>query len=290
MKKILNEWKKFLKESEEEDDKEVAAQLLAAIDPMSKSTKQSTDFLRLNKKRVIRVLRNFFDSVGPSVFSVAPSQDVVRVGKKQHYFPAKDFLERLSIALEILEDPRSEFNFSQFNRETQSPNSPYQGKYGPKDHAGGATDTGFVVPFSGKDEQIEQIVKLINNYKSYYQGKGEDYVIASVDYDKSLQSLLGAYELLLGMWISAGAKPDHSEVIKLVGAKESAERALSAGIELTPAEQAELHMKNAQKMLDAGLRESSVEFLAAKKIYKKLGEKDRERIANEMFRKARRLR
>ncbi len=288
MKKILNEWRKFLHEASR-DNEIVAGRIVSALAPMSLSGK-SNEFLRINKKRAARLIRNYLYTDEESPFSLNPSKDLVTVSGSRYEFPEKDFEERLVAALEILENPRLKFDFSAFNEDPEPSNDPNPGKYGMKDHGGGATSTGFAVPRKADDKDIEKVMSLINNYKSYYQGKGEDYIITSVDYSKSLQSLLAAYEALLDIWTSAGATSDHEEVLKLLAARDSADKALSIGIEMSPLEQAESHMRNGQTMLAAGLRESGAEFLAAKRIFKKLGETDKERAAGDMFRKARRIR
>jgi len=289
MRKILNEWKKFLLETQQEDDEVVAQRIAATLAPMSLSGK-SNEFLRKNKKRAMRVINDYLYTDNRSPFSLNPTSDMVTVRGSRYEFPERDFEERLIAALEILENPRLKFDFSAFNKEPEPSDNPNPGKYGRKEHGGGATSTGFAIPNRADDKAVQQAMALINDYKSYYQGKGEDYIITSVDYAKSLQSLLAAYEILLDIWNTAGAQPDHEEVLKLFSARESAAKALSVGIGMSPAEQAESHMENGQTMLAAGLTDSAAEFLAAKRIFKKLGEKDRERIAGEMFRKARRLR
>ena len=286
MKKILNEWKNFLKESTE-DDKQIAASVLSTIDPGSISTQESTDFLRINKKRAIRVIRSYLDG-DESIFSVSPNQKVVRVGKNQHYFPKADFFSRLAGILEILEDPRSEFNFSMFDGSVGLRDSPYPGKYGPKDHSGGATDTGIVVPDEATDEEKASIVADINKYKSYYMYKPEDHVISSRDYEESLNHLVAAYEGLYGLWMEYS--PLDPEFDKVKSALNSATNARAIGIEMSDEEKADRHMKTGNEFMANGMREAAIEFRNAKALYAKLGMSDKAKEASMLFRQARRIR
>ena len=228
MRKILNEWRRFLKESTM-DDKEIASSILAVIDPESISSPEPTEFLRINKQRAIRVIRDFLETESSSIFSVSPNHDVVRVGKSQHYFPERDFLDRLGGALSILEDPNSQFNFSQFNRKTRLSDRENQGKYGRKDHSGGATDTGFAVPESASYDDIQAFVGLINDYKGAYLYKGEDYSMTTAEYKKSLESLIPAYDILVSMWYEHS--PDSPEIERIKAAKSSAEYAYDQEME-----------------------------------------------------------
>ena len=116
MKKILNEWRRFLKE-DKEDDIRVASRVLAAISPSGRTSKEVEGFLRSNKQRAIRIIR---DLIGGSeeIISVSPNEDVAKAGKSQYYFPEKDLFSRLTAALDILEDPRYEFDFSRFDKKT----------------------------------------------------------------------------------------------------------------------------------------------------------------------------
>jgi len=287
MRKILNEWRRFLKESTM-DDKEIASSILAVIDPESISTPEPTEFLRINKQRAIRVIRDFLETESSSIFSVSPNRDVVRVGKAQHYFPERDFLDRLGGALNILEDPNSQFNFSQFNRETRLSDREYHGKYGRKDHSGGATDTGFVVPKSASYDEVQAFVGLINDYKNSYLYKGEDYDMTTAEYKRSLESLMSAYDVLLDIWTKHS--PGSPEAEKVKTAKLSAENAHNQEMELTPIELAHSHMENGNKMLDAGIKEAYLEFAAARRIFKKLKMADKVSETNALFRKARELR
>ena len=287
MRKILNEWKRFLKESTI-DDKEVAGSILAVIDPESISTPQPTEFLRINKQRAIRVIRDFLDNQSSSIFSVSPNRDVVRVGKAQHYFPERDFLDRLGGALSILEDPNSQFNFSQFNRKTKLSDREHQGKFGRKDHSGGAGDAGFVVPKGVSYDEIQTFVGHINDYKSSYLYKGEDYSMTTMEYKKSLESLISAYDVLIDIWDRYS--PGSPETEKVNAAKLSAEYSYDQEMDLTPIELANAHMENGNKMLDARIKEAYVEFAAARRIFKKLKMADKVSDASAMFRKARDLR
>ena len=286
MKKILNEWKNFIKESKE-DDKEIASSVLSMIDPNSIATQEATDYLRLNKKRAARVIRSYLDG-DESVFSVSPREDVVKVGKNQHYFPKKDFFSRLGGILEILEDPRSEFDFSMFDGSVEPRDSPYPGKYGPKDHAGGATDTGIVVPDKATDEEKAPIVANINKYKSYYMYKAEDHVISSIDYEKSLNHLVAAYEGLYSLWMEYS--PMDPEFEKVKSALESAVNARSVGVEMSDEEKAGQHMKTGNEFMTNGMKEAAIEFRNAKALYTKLGMTGKAKEANMLFRKARRIR
>jgi len=286
MKKILNEWKVFLKESKEED-REIASSILAMIDPKSIATQEATEFLRANKKRASRVIRSYLDG-DESVFSVSPRKDVVRVGKNQHYFPKKDFFSRLGGMLEILEDSRSKFDFSMFDGSVEPRDSPYPGKYGPKDHSGGATDTGIVVPDKATDEEKAPIVANMNKYKSYYMYKAEDHVMSSIDYEKSLSHLITAYEGLYGLWKKYS--PMNPEFIKVKDALISATNARLVGIEMSDEERADQHMKTGNELLANNRKESAMEFRNAKALYTKLGMADKAKEANMLFRQARRIR
>lgn len=286
MKRILNEWRNFIKESKE-DDKQIASSVLSMIDPDSIATKEATDYLRINKKRAARVIRSYLDG-DESIFSVSPRQDVVRVGKNQHYFPKKDFFSRLGGILEILEDPRSKFDFSLFDGSVEPRDSPYPGKYGPKDHAGGATDTGIVVPDEATDEEKAPIVADINRYKSYYMYKPEDHVMSSRDYEESLNYLVAAYEGLYNLWMEYS--PLDPEFEKVKSSLNSAINARSTGIEMSDEEKADQYIKTGNEFMASGMKEAAMEFRNAKALYAKLGMTNKVKEANILFRKARRIR
>ena len=285
MKKILNEWRRFLRESETEDDKTVARAIMGAIDPSSINTPESTEFLRRNKMRAARLIRNLLDG-DESVFSVSPNETVVKVGSAQYQFDRHDFYSRLTGALEILEDSRTKFDFSMFNaRPEQLRTTPYPGKYGPKDHAGGATDTGIVIPDEATDDEIAQIVADINKYKSYYMYKSEDHIISSQDYEESLNHLVAAYEGLYHLWMEYS--PLDSEFDKVKTALESAINAREIGIEMTDEEKADRHMKTGNEFMANQMKEAALEFRNAKALYKKLGMSSKAREAQKLFQKAR---
>lgn len=289
MKKILNEWKKFLKEAVVEDARTVGSRVLAVIDPKSIPTPESKKYLRTHKLKAIALIRDFLFNGNKQVFSIPDHQKSAKAvgSSRQHYFPDADINSRLEGMLDILEDARSDFDFSQFSEEEKMSRSEIPGKYGMKDHAGGASDTGFAVPKHASADEIQIFVDYMNDYKSSYMYKEEDYVMPSMEYKRSLETLLKAYDMLLGMWNKHEPRGAESEKIEF--AIEAAEESFHQDIELTPVEQAHLHMENGKSMYQVGLRESYLEFISAKRIFKKLKMANKVREAQTMYQKARDL-
>ena len=164
MKKILNEWRKFLKESSLEDDILTAQKLAFAIDTTHIAGDETNNWLRANKKRAQRIIEDYLQG-DQSVFEVFPTEDAVRVGDSNYFFPKKDFDSRMHTALEILTDPNLEIDFSQFNALEKMSDVEKPGKYGLKDHGGGPSDVGLALP--SKAFELEDRARLDLNIKKW---------------------------------------------------------------------------------------------------------------------------
>ena len=174
MKKILNEWRKFLKESSLEDDILTAKKLAFAIDTTHIVNDEINNWLRANKKRAQRIIEDYLQG-DESIFKMFPTEDAVRVDNTNYFFPYRDFDARMYAALEILTDPNSEIDFSQFNGLERTSRIEKPGKYGLKDHGGGASDVGLALP--SKAFELEDrttldlnIKKWVNFYRALFGG------------------------------------------------------------------------------------------------------------------------
>ena len=171
MKKILNEWRAFLKESSEKDDIKVATRVTAAIAPMSLASDEGNNFLRANKERAKRIISGYLnkDPHALRLFALNPAEDMVTVGGRNYEFPSYDFYERMQEAFKILDDPSSGYDFSYFNEEQDFSDNPNPGAYGEKEHSGGAGEAGLALPNRAFEEEPRDVLDLnIKRWLSFY--------------------------------------------------------------------------------------------------------------------------
>ena len=197
MNKILTEWRKFLKESSLQDDILTAQKLAFAIDNTHVASDQTNNWLRANKKRAQRIVEDYLQG-DRSVFEVFPTEDAVRVGNKNYFFPKKDFDARMYTALEILTDPNLEIDFSQFNALEKISDIEKPGKYGVKDHGGGASDVGLALPtkafeLEDRTKLDANIEKWVNFHKALFSGNQVDIYKSSKDVKPAIVYFLDLY-------------------------------------------------------------------------------------------------
>ena len=293
MKKILKEWRSFLKEAHTsgvtnwsriksqigKDDDQFIADVVALVANHG-GTPEMGKYLIANVKRALRIIDEFL-SVGSHYeiiddFEVNGSPDL-----SLEFDSSKDFAHRLEVLSQLLNS--RDFNFELFD----SPQS-FEGYYNPKDvkHSGGASDTGLEMPKGATDEEIKPIVDAFNDYKSFYQNR--DSQLSSKDYRDSLHLLKKGIDKFIKVWRQYDKGSPYIE--KLIDLDASIDASLMQGIEKSPQEMAEDHMEKGNKMLEAGLREASTEFSAARRIFMKLGMNQEAAAAKQKFRNARRLR
>lgn len=197
MKKILSEWRKFLKESSLEDDILTAKKLAFAIDATHIANDEVNNWLRANKKRAQRIIEDYLQG-DESIFEVFPTEDAVRIDNTNYFFPYKDFDARMYAALEILTDPNLEINFSQFNAPERMSKFEKPGKYGLKDHGGGPSDVGLALPskaFEMEDRSTLDlnIEKWVNFYKALFEGDQAKIYEATLAVQSAVSYFLALY-------------------------------------------------------------------------------------------------
>ncbi len=201
MKKILNEWRRFIQESSERDDIEVARRIVAALAPMSLATDETSGFLRANKKRAARIIRSYlYAEEVSSPIALNPPGDLVSVGGAQYEFPSKDFEERMIAALDIFEDPTVAFDFSAFNRKEGISDDPNPGMHGEKEHSGGAGEAGLALPNKAFEEEPRAILdpnikRWVRFHKALWSGDDEEVRQSKLEVIPALEYFISLYRM-----------------------------------------------------------------------------------------------
>jgi hypothetical protein len=195
MKKIINEWKSFLKEDKAQDDIKVANTFVNAL---SAGTNEETqEEIRKQKKRILRIIDEFLAS--EKHFELSPEGDVARtMDGKQYYFPKKDFIRRLEVAQELISD--GDYDLSRFSKPpTQLTDDPVV--YDDYKHSGGPADTGFRIPEKAyemeKPEDLNKHFQLWTNYSRGFEKKGstpQEKLQASKDGLEAVKYFLHLYD------------------------------------------------------------------------------------------------
>ena len=165
MKKILTEWRTFLKEGKEEDDLKVANTFVNAL--ASGTDKDTQEEIRKQKQRILRIIDEFLFS--DKHFIVSPNEDVVQtLNGKQYYFPRRDFVKRIEVAKELISD--GDYDLSRFSKPpTQLTDEPVN--YDDYQHSGGPADTGLRIPEAAFEKEPRgQLDKYFQLWTDYYRG------------------------------------------------------------------------------------------------------------------------
>ena len=205
MKKILNEWRKFLKENLE-DDLEIGSIVLTAIELGNEKVPTMQKKLRMQKKRAIRVLEDLLSEPDALMTDVYDS-DVITKDNLEVYFiigvigvpgfkyfeSESEFLSRARMVLNKLKNSDFEIpnriglNF----RDTRIP--------GPQEpHSGGPGDAGLAIPDVAFDQEDREeldthISKWVDLHKATWSGDKNRYAKAAKEAIPAVEYFIGLY-------------------------------------------------------------------------------------------------
>ena len=206
MKKILNEWRKFIKENQE-DDLEVAGILLQAIETGNSKVPEMQNRLRLQKQRAIRILQAVLgdESLAGEVYEtdLIYKRDFVvhfmvsTIGESgvKYFDSQKEFKERVQMALNLIKSDvfiiptRVGMDF----RHHTSPRS------SDAEHSGGPGDAGLELPEAAFKEEPREILdnniqKWINFHRALWEGEEVAVYKAGQELIPALRYFIGLYK------------------------------------------------------------------------------------------------
>jgi hypothetical protein len=183
MRKILNEWRRFLKESKEEDDFDIAGIILQALETGNEGAIEMQDKLRVQKQRAIRILKSVLDdeSLAGEVYEtdLIYKRDFVvhfmvsTIGEPgvKYFKNQEEFKERAQMALNLI---RSN-DFEIPTRTSLDFRNLSGSRFSDADHSGGPGDAGLALPndaFSQEDRSVldNYIQKWVNFHVAMWGG------------------------------------------------------------------------------------------------------------------------
>ena len=206
MRKILNEWRRFLKESKEEDDFDIAGIILQALETGNEGAIEMQDKLRVQKQRVIRILKSVLDD--PELEgSVLDNELRWRGDKVLHFLVStkgdssvkyfadhKEFEGRLRQMLDKVEA-------DDFEIPTRTPldfRNPSGSRFSDADHSGGPGDAGLALPkdaFNLEDSaDLNTNIELwVNFHRAMWSGDEEAYYVAAQEVLPAISHFISLY-------------------------------------------------------------------------------------------------
>ena len=192
MRKILNEWRRFLKESKEEDDFDIAGIILQALETGNEGAIEMQDKLRVQKQRAIRILKSVLDdeSLAGEVYEtdLIYKRDFVvhfmvsTIGEPgvKYFENQEEFKKRAQMALNLI---RSN-DFEIPTRIGMDFRNPSGSRFSDADHSGGPGDAGLALPndaFSQEDRtDLDANIELwVNFHRAMWSGDEKTYYDAA---------------------------------------------------------------------------------------------------------------
>ena len=192
MRKILNEWRRFLKESKEEDDFDIAGIILQALETGNEGAIEMQDKLRVQKQRAIRILKSVLgdehleggayetDSIYKRNFDVHFMVSTVGESGWKYFESQEEFRDRVQLVLNKIESG----DFIIPTRTSLDFRNPSGARFSDADHSGGPGDAGLALPndaFSQEDRtDLDANIKLWANFhQALWKGDEETYYDAA---------------------------------------------------------------------------------------------------------------
>jgi hypothetical protein len=206
MKKILNEWKRFLMEGQK-DDLEIAGILLQAIEGGNKKAPEMQNKLRMQKQRAIRVLKTVLGD--PDLEGGVFDNDLIWKGDYilhflistkgnsniKYFTDHEEFVSRAQLALGKIEandfeiPTRIPLDFRQFG----------PSRSGDAEHSGGPGDAGLALPSAafGQIDRVDldlNIQKWVKLHRAIWSGDKEAYYTAAQDALPAVSFFISLYK------------------------------------------------------------------------------------------------
>ena len=190
MRKILNEWRRFLKESTG-DDKEVAGIILQALETGNEGAEEMQKKLSAQKQRAIRILNSVLgdehleggayetDSIYKRNFDVHFMVSTVGESGWKYFESQEEFRDRVQLVLNKIESG----DFRIPTRISMDFRNPTQPRFSDADHSGGPGDAGLALPNDAFDQEdradLDANIELwVNFHKALWSGDEKDYYSA----------------------------------------------------------------------------------------------------------------
>ena len=206
MRKILNEWKKFLKESKEEDDLYIAGIVLQALETGNEGAIEMQDKLRAQKKRTSRILKSILDD--PELEGNVFDNELIWKGNRilhflisvkndsnvKYFVDHEEFKARVKQMLNKVEAD----DFEIPTRTSLDFRNPSGSRFSDADHSGGPGDAGLALPndaFSQEDRtDLDANIKLWANFhQALWKGDEETYYDAAQEVLPAISFFISLY-------------------------------------------------------------------------------------------------